>query len=364
MNTLAPEDLIESLKACKPLTPLSIHDSVIEACIDVINEQRLTLNSDDPDSRHFRRSISDSLVFVDPQWRTMLFEHCECYFLPLPVCLAFSSVIKGRPVIVVSRGLTDIIAYTIYAAHLNNLIPPNFEQYHLLAYRRDMPLTDLFSNALLLFSIRNFCAGEPLPNTFAPLTGAVHRDCNIAISGAVTFILLHELGHLVLGHNDNDIARPIHYPQAVDEMLSPFQQQELEADKFALQCLHPAARAMGTYWHDHAINFFSQMELVSGARHNSHPLAINRRFMSDTLRGRWGKAFDLAPNPSHFETLRERFLATETETNKQKNLLLKTSREGALKVLEEILWILNENGVAMTEILYTPWQSWVERKDF
>ena len=123
--------------------------------------------------------------------------------------------------------------------------------------------------------------------------------------------------------------------------------------------LYDQAKALATFWQHQAVAFYSQLELLSGERSEDHPLAINRSAVSDTARGEIGREFGLKSNPRHFEKLRERFLATEVETQSRRNMMIQTTRAGCMNVIEEIAQVLAGDGILIGELVNTEHPSWV-----
>ena len=133
------------------------------------------------------------------------------------------------------------------------------------------------------------------------------------------------------------------YHKIISENLSIDLHQEMDADNFALECLIKPAKVIGTYWHHNAINFFVQMELVSGQHSGDDPpSAINRVFYSDSLRSDLGKDHDVTPRHQFFENIASRYTVTKQYADKNANLLINTSREGGLRILEETNKVLKQ----------------------
>ncbi|HNP51838.1 MAG TPA: hypothetical protein PKJ85_08595 [Nitrosomonas nitrosa] len=361
MGILTTEQLVHGLKNGRPLTPYSIEAEVIDAYLKIIETQRMVLRTDSPESKQFALHIRKPLDFVLPERRRDLGQ-CDIYVLPFPICMAYAEESEKRPVIVIASGLINLIANSIFSAYLQSLLPPELDQYYMPQFRKDMPASHLFANALFLMRLQFYRFCKPLPNIFALMTPETLEECKIAINGALVFTLLHELGHHKLKYfQTTRKLRPMHYQFAVKEDLSVFQHQEMEADDFALNSLVEQAKIIGTFWQQQAVSFFLQMELVSGSYGDKHhPMAINRSFYSDTLRKEWGQNYDVAPRAAFYKNTADRYQATKENKSQEINALIQTSREGCLDILSEINQVLLGFGMDIKPLWSTPSPNWLE----
>ena len=362
MGILSTEQLVHGLKNGRPLTPYSIQDDIIDAYLKVIQTQQMALRTDSPESKQLALHIREPLDFVLPERKQDLAQ-CDIYVLPFPICMAYAEESEKRPIIVIASGLIDLIANSIFASQLQSLLPPELDRYYMPQFRKDMPASHLFANALFLLHLQFYRFCKPLPNIFALMTPKMFEDSKMAINGALVFTLLHELGHHKLKHfRTTRSLRPMHHYQfAVKEDLSVFKRQEMEADDFALNSLIEQAKIIGTYWQQNAVSFFSQMELVSGSYSDEHhPMALNRSFYSDSLRKNWGREHDVAPRPTFFKNTADRYLATKQNQSEELNAFIQTSRESCLNILHEINTVLLDFGLDLNPLWSAPSPSWIE----
>lgn len=363
MGILSTEQLIHGVKNGRPIAPFSIQDEIIEQYIKLIKLKRMTLKTDSQEAKLLAMHLREPLDFVRQEKRLAL-SQCEIYVLPLPLCMAYAEASGKNPIIVIASGFIDLVANAIFAAHLQSILPQELNSYYLFKYRKDMPASNLLTNAIFLLQLHFYRFCKPLPNIYALATPQMFEESKLAINGALLFTLLHELGHHKLKHLEfsNNI-RPIHYPLALEENLSILQHQEMEADTFALNCLIEPAKIIGTYWQQNAVNFFLQIELVSGNYSDkNHPMAINRSFYSDTLRNNWGKEYEVAPRPKFFRNIANRYLATKESKSEEMNALIQTTREGCLNILNEINEALLQFGIDLKPIWTTPAPNWLTIK--
>jgi len=358
MPELSTEEIIAGISNGKPVTPFSIDEKVIDFHIELIRQHSMRLNTESALVRGMKSLTEEARLFVLPERHEQL-NDCETYVLPLPVCLAYCEQCDGKNRIVIANGLIDLITHTMFLAHFEKHIPRHFEEFYLLKFPAKLSFIDLLINALFLLEYRFYRYGEALPNLRSYTDHNTLKAIRTSTSGAITFILLHELGHLALGHLENEIARPMTVTTAIPEQYNSYQLQELEADDFAANSLHTEAKPLATYWQHQAVAFYSQLELVSGIRTEDHPLAINRSAISDGIRGEIGQPFGLDSKPEHFELLKERFLATEKETLNRRNLLIETTRSGCFTVIDEISEVLAQESISLDKLKRCDWPSWI-----
>lgn len=364
MAILSTDQLISGLKNGRSFTPFSINSEIIDSYIDHIKNQRMVLKTDSKESDQLARHIKEPISFVSPERRQELAQ-CETYILPFPLCDAYTEepLEPGQKYkIVIGNGLINLIANTVFLSHMEQLLPPELDDFYFLKYRRDMSVSRLFSNAIFVLHFRFYRYCEPLPNIFALLTPYMIQECKKAINGALVFSLLHELGHNKLGHFDLWRGlRPMNYQFAVQEDLSDEQHQEFEADDFAMNCLLDDAKILSTLWLPQALTFFVQMELVSGQTGDElHPMAINRSFYADALKEVWGKEHGVKSRQKIYEEKARRFHETRQSKTEEINALLQTPREGCLNILHEICEVLKGFGLDFEPLLSEPSPNWLE----
>jgi hypothetical protein len=335
MATLQTNELIKGLESVKAFSPFLIDDDILKQHIQQARQDYLSLDKRDKSTMQLMELIEPQRIFLKQTKQDKLLNGTEVYCLPYPLPMAYCTQVDDRDIIIVGQGLIDLISYTIHCAHFENTIPLHFSSYHSLKYRRDMPFTELVSNCLFLFALRFYCYAEPIPDIYTLLTEQQKEDSKIAISGALLFIILHELGHIQLGHLDGHNVRPSVKAKLIHEELNSTRQIELEADAFAIRSLIEPAQEAGQYWCSMAMSFFSNLELISGTQHDTHPLAINRRFVSANS----------ANTGEHFSKLAKRYNDTRQQEQSFEGKLYDTNREGSLKVLQEINQVLESSGI-------------------
>ena len=290
----------------------------IEAACDELSAVGAVIGSDSVGRGRLFEVLQVQLAMLKPEVRQML-EAQPIFVVEFDRCLAFSEVDQQHgSSIVLSTGMIDLLAATIYDLYVQAEIPAALDHV-LIETAENLPVSTLFPNLTLLLRYRYLRYGEKLPAFSSPLSVAALTMCRDSIHGALLFLVLHELGHIVHGHHQGD-AMPRHLPfgSVIEEDINDYQRQEIEADQFALDALIEPARPLGNFWMTQSLNFFSSLELITGKRQTSHPLALNRAAHAN--RERLGLA-----SPSQVDKiLAGRFIKTEEAAILQGNKLIHT----------------------------------------
>lgn len=357
-TVLSTERVVSGIRRGLLMAPLMPAEAVIDRHVEQVRRQRLALRSNDPASTRLLQLVSAQLMWLKPEIREAL-GRTEIYCLDLPLSVAYCDRVDDRALIVLGQGLIDLIAYRVCCSHFEAMFPEAMATYPLSGYRTDLSALEMLSNALMLLGCQFYTTASPLPDVCTQLSQASREDCERAISGALLYVLLHELGHLQLGHLERNEIRALSVPQAVPESLSVFQQQEYEADRFATNALIDVAQVLAALWQGSALNFYQQLELITGQRSDSHPLAINRRLDAAVRQVEVGGAHGIAIDTVHINTLAERFLDTEAAVRERPNALIATPREACLRIFRELVTAAyTSHGVDLRACLRRHWQPW------
>jgi len=224
-------------------------------------------------------SILDEYApFVIEEVKQELYQCC-IVIVPTQVFAGVVDVHEGKKFIFLFEGLLNLIAC----------------QHELSYFLLDFPKTLLriFPNpAFPNISVQHWASilsgrlihgyatsNEPLPD-FSKLVGETRtKNIRSGFVSAIWWILLHELGHFVKKHVEDDIT-PI-FPTCetdllVADKLSPYQQAELEADAFVLESLVPSARKLYLAWMSGAIHPQVMFDSMLTVRKDTHPLSVDR----------------------------------------------------------------------------------------
>jgi hypothetical protein len=200
--------------------------------------------------------------------------------VPLPVCNAIAKIQAGRECVFVFDGLLDAAAANVAMSHAVENLPAAFDT---TFPQSDYPTVSAraWVGVILGWLINRFLThAEGLPD-FRILIAPPARDTEIrhAFMGAAWWILLHELGHLTLGHTllAASSSRPaISKDLVVTQALSPFQLQEFDADEFAFHCLTDTGKKLAYGWANYALGPSMMLETLASCLGETHPLSVNR----------------------------------------------------------------------------------------
>ena len=197
-------------------------------------------------------------------------------------CVAYCQKFKNDAcVIVISHGIINLLAATIYDHYMQAEIPGDVGDIY-LTESESVSIPKMVSMMTILIEAQYVKTQTALPDFSACLGEEALSMCRDSIHGALLFLILHELGHIELGHLDSDHGprlTPLH--GILEEENNHYKNQEQEADQFALDAIEERVRVFGSYWKSQALAFYSSYELVSGKRSESHPLALNRAAFFD-----------------------------------------------------------------------------------
>lgn len=100
----------------------------------------------------------------------------------------------------------------------------------------------------------------------------------VAVYGALVFVLLHEIGHIELGHigKTGVYSERQHFSLLEQEALSLSKENELAADNFAIRLLPKKSRVDFMPSLVFLLGAFAFLEVFSGNLDEKHPLAVNR----------------------------------------------------------------------------------------
>ncbi|MEW7987675.1 MAG: hypothetical protein AB2799_17955 [Candidatus Thiodiazotropha sp.] len=360
MSVLTSKQIVKGIIHGKPIAPFSIDIEILDQYIDLIMAEKITVSTEANDVLRMFQHLKEQFPFVSTARRNQLLK-CKIFILPFPLCISYAWEQSDQKIIVIGRGFIDLIANSIHSAAIQSTLPSDLDRRYREKYRRNMPATELLANALFLLQLRYYRYCEPLPNASVLLPKNIFQQSRKSINGALLFTLLHELGHHELGHIEIDEIRPMYFEQINHETLTVDQHQELEADAFALESLISSARVLGTYWQQQAVNFFIQMELVSG-RHSGaeHPLAINRAYFAESQRTKIKHKDDIPSRHPLFKELVIRHNDSKAHVQKAENRLIQTSREVCLSVLSEINEALKDFNIDLSPLWTSSYPGWLD----
>lgn len=189
---------------------------------------------------------------------------------PLPAAFAVPAADDGMPLILVSEGLLGLATLA---------------GFHVAASDRALDDGDVAGQEAredLYIQLVQAIAGNglPCPDVMAVVSGRTYTDLAIHRETMTAFVLLHELGHIVLGHLSGQPAGVMPDAPFFPDPGTPAHRMEIEADAFAcdaftnLYALHTAS----TFWSTYSLLEAARRVIVHPDAHLSrtHPLGVNR----------------------------------------------------------------------------------------
>ncbi|MEO1219812.1 MAG: hypothetical protein AAFY42_00485 [Pseudomonadota bacterium] len=276
MNLLTTEDIIGILRSDLPRIAPSLVAARENSIASV--EQRKTLaKPDDALARSLRDSLTLSSAFIVPEFKAKL-DAVTLYTVDAPEIGALARQRRGKPEIILFAGLLRYIQFFFEMIAIGSLLQ---------AIRPDAKVSDgldghheesfLFLLACQVLMTAFVEKGSEPPRLNDLLGENISNSIATGFNGALCFLLLHELGHIELGHTRlSGHAEPLTSPLLLDEAMSTERLQEFEADGFALGGITPRFRAGLISSLIHLFGGFAMLEAFTGALGARHPLSLNR----------------------------------------------------------------------------------------
>lgn len=271
---LTIEELIDDITACRTFAPTDETKALHEKIIEDLKCDRPLITATDDNSKLIRSLIELYKPYISPVLYDRL-ANTPIFHVDLPICNAVANMRYGR--ITIYDGLLEVMSFRmailLMTARVQNC-------YGDVSSRFGLERDDFTVNAFnaLYTSIHFINHGSPLPNVVNRLDDGVKQDSYVAFAGGVLFVLLHELGHLVLGHGGTSVDQSTRLiPNlACVENLDLNKLQEFEADAFSIEALAPEARrfALANVWYVMMLHL--DYELYIGGNTIQHPFTINR----------------------------------------------------------------------------------------
>ncbi|MES9948969.1 MAG: hypothetical protein ABW118_08425 [Candidatus Thiodiazotropha sp.] len=354
------DELVEDLSECLKLAPYAIPESVINRQIKNLQRSHLNPSSSMTATNSLAALIQDKLPFINQEKVEELLR-CEIHVVPLPLCVAYSKPKPESDLIILGNGLLNLICACGYWAFFGESLPESLDKHYPLKQFTRTSVRDAVPVFLFSLIYRHYCYGEPLPDMSRLVPNEIHEKVRHAIAGAAVFILFHELGHLRLGHLENKNIRPMNVQLVVDEALSTYQLQELEADEYVLKAILPEYRPLHSLWVNMALNFHIQAEILLSHKSSGHPISVNRlSYANESCEGR---LMDAVSYTRHLKGMGESYNNLEEKNRRLKSrdtspILDHYSRTEVLEILEQLDTFLEPEGYGLREALYSNAPDW------
>lgn len=361
-------DLVELVNQSFNVTPQHFEKSVRDDILNNIELGSIAVSTSSPETTMLAKLMARYLPLITESAVEKL-GNCNVVLVPIPVCNATAKTKKGESYIAIFDGLLDVAISQIEMSYIVQCLP---EELDAIFPREDFPTVSVKSWLAVIFSsfIRRFIThGEPLPN-FRAISPSLSIDTEVehAFLGTAWWVILHELGHIELGHTRfvNGGARPsICEELIVSEIISEFQKQEFEADQFVYSCLTDEAKKAFYAWTNHALGTSLMIETVMASERGTHPLTINR--LNNAL------AITKGMDEISKEVSSREYLNRHGEAHKnihkehqsireqgQSPVFEKFSRNDLFTVISGLRGVLYENGIDIDPFLNSNSMGWRE----
>jgi hypothetical protein len=286
MSTIEGEALAALIAEGLAATPQRLREGHEEELIRQALSGQLAASTVSLETQLFVRAVSlYRPLILDTAMEKLL--RCRIISIPAPICSARAMTWQGTPTIVVFDGLLDLVVAIMEMSYAVRELPRDLE--HVFPHP-DFPAvsTNAWAEVIFLRLINRFLTdGEPPPDLRRIISSpTIERDIQHAFVGAAWWFLLHELGHIELGHgrfSDGQFRLAISEGLVVDEELSVFQQQEFDADAFVFDCLTDEGKKAYYVWTSMALGAMMMVESLYLRPRGTHPLSVNRLIRAHEL---------------------------------------------------------------------------------
>jgi hypothetical protein len=274
--SISSEELIALLRGIYPKAAPAeqVH---LEKRIAMIGQKAITARLDSPSSQFLQRTVRN----LREHWGDEVvqqMEATELYGAEVPVINAFARLAgQGRQIILLQGIQHVVLFYAHFITVLNLLMQQRGDRHIVVDGWRE---TEAASFSLAGFSLlyEYMKTGEQLIAVGDLLGPRATQNTERGYQATIGFLLAHELGHHVLGHTrtSGTHAERNQVSLAIDESIDLYQQQEFEADEYALTAFPPHLRALLM---SSVIFFFGPMafmEAFTRPPKSTHPLFTNR----------------------------------------------------------------------------------------
>lgn len=272
-RTIPPAHLAHSMIEGRRLAPNQISDAMLDTYVNKLRQIDQWNDDALKPTRDFARLIYRNVTTFGTEVTLARLAENSVFIVPLSYCGAYT---EAPDTIVIGSGFIDYLAAYLFWGAVIHELPDELSRLTHPDYPT-IPLRDLIPLLLIALLYRYLHHGEPLPNYRALLSESRDELVLHSLAGGLTFVLFHELGHLVLNHHEeNQEVRLVNLPFQVPEALSTYKLQELEADSFARKALIEDYRPIQMFWMRAALGAHLLFETLVSSKGEDHPIGINR----------------------------------------------------------------------------------------
>lgn len=303
-----PSAIAEHIAQARQFAPSHVGAHVVDQVLAQLRAQKTWDSRSLGPTRRMAELVTRNVTLMVQETAREQLAKCDVFVVPLPY---FGAYCEAPGTIVVGEGFIDCLTAYLYWGALTAELPEELGEVFDPDFPRT-PVRDLIPLVLLGLLHRHLYHGEPMPNYRALLKTNTDEQVKHALAGGMTFTLLHELGHIELGHHgDGACPRGIDLPFQVPENLSRHKLQELEADTFARDAMVEGYRPIHTAWLNTALGPHFLFETVLSQRGTEHPICINRLVHAHHSQGQ--QPVDRAAYLEHLRQTSERYQSIEQQ---------------------------------------------------
>jgi len=273
--SIGPNELIRLLEQTRARVAPAEAASV-QIAIDTIRHTGLRAESGSDSSRRIQKILKAHRELLEPAAAARL-ERVQIFGVDIHICDALPRIDAGQDQVVVFDGLLYLIRFHVDMINAMVLLQSQRADAHVTVDGEEMPLwlaLSLAGHALIVDAIQS---GRPLAGLGDLMGPVAQRRAEIGYAGAVLFLLLHELGHIDCGHlTHGSRSERSEGMLRVPEALTAHQQNELEADAFAMRCLRGEIRSEFVSSVMFCLAPFAFAQTFATLDAPTHPLAVNR----------------------------------------------------------------------------------------
>jgi len=249
----------------------------LQTVIDTIHKANVTADLGSESSAFLRRVIETHQSILMPDAHAELLA-AQSYAVPVNFADATARIVEGQSQIFLFEGMQAILHFYVSLIRVMDLLALEHPDYRIALGETVYPASEAAGMAGFSMLADALQTGRELGAIDDFIEPGAFRNAQFGYQGAVLFVLLHELGHIKLGHLKAGLGRsevhdlPLAYPEEIRTRLN----NEFEADAFALAAIKPEMRALFMLNVLFFLGPYAFIETFMAPKGSAHPLAVNR----------------------------------------------------------------------------------------
>lgn len=273
LKEIAIDDIVRDLGAIAKLGVDVVRPVVSEELLSSVAIEGRILRETDPKTAEIRKLLTAYSFCLTDAGRERL-ASTPIFHLDYGGFLAFSSLHRGQPYVVVSAGVLHAATYRLALAVLTDrllrVLPDRASDPDELRFMLGLTVTK--ARDLSIASWEDLSKLPRIAHVFDPANSQQFID---GVLGCLTFIAMHEIGHLELGHLSCRKCEAGERELIAPEALNEEKHQEFEADLFAFEAVKAEHRVSFSTNMLIAFDLYMDMERALPVG-SSHPRTVNR----------------------------------------------------------------------------------------